>query len=131
MIYNHIKGFSFVSTLKVKLHDRFFSVSHARFLLRSVLQLQFNAVIIITVATITKKRTYIRMACCYKYNYFFLHSHFLWRRVPFPLRRVHGTATAGNYSRNFLTPKFLLSSRSQVSKVTHLQVIINVLLIYC
>ncbi|XP_012572506.1 uncharacterized protein [Cicer arietinum] len=56
------------------------------------------------------------MACCYKYNYFFLHSHFLWRRVPFPLRRVHGTATAGNYSRNFLTPKFLLSSRSQVSK---------------
>ncbi|CAK8577571.1 unnamed protein product [Lathyrus sativus] len=56
------------------------------------------------------------MACCCKYNYLFLHSHFLWRRVPFPRRRVTVTSTAGIYSRNFQSPKLLSSSRAPLSK---------------
>ncbi|PNY06184.1 5'-3' exonuclease family protein [Trifolium pratense] len=56
------------------------------------------------------------MACCYKFNYFFLHSHFLRRKIPFPLRRITVTATAGNSSCKFQSPKFLRSSRATISK---------------
>ncbi|XP_058750580.1 uncharacterized protein LOC131623596 isoform X1 [Vicia villosa] len=56
------------------------------------------------------------MAYCCIYNHLFLHSHFLWRRIPFPRRRVTGTATAGNYSLNFQSPKLLSSSRAPLSK---------------
>ncbi|WJX50422.1 hypothetical protein P8452_36725 [Trifolium repens] len=56
------------------------------------------------------------MACSYKFNYFFLHSHFLLRKIPFPLRRVTVTATAVNSSRKFQSPKFLRSSRATLSK---------------
>ncbi|RDX92041.1 DNA polymerase I, thermostable, partial [Mucuna pruriens] len=54
------------------------------------------------------------MACCYKYHYFFLHSHSLWRKLPFP-RHV----TSRSYSRNLQTSTLLHSSRALVSKVTH------------
>ncbi|WJX44321.1 hypothetical protein P8452_31309 [Trifolium repens] len=56
------------------------------------------------------------MACCYKFNYFFLHSHFLRRTIPFSPRRGTVTATAGNSSLKFQSPKFLRSSRTKLSK---------------
>ncbi|GAU46101.1 hypothetical protein TSUD_95720 [Trifolium subterraneum] len=56
------------------------------------------------------------MACCYKFNYFFLNSHLLRRTIPFPLRRVTVTATAGNSTRKFQSPKFLSSSRAILYK---------------
>ncbi|XP_024636671.1 DNA polymerase I, thermostable isoform X2 [Medicago truncatula] len=58
------------------------------------------------------------MACYYKHHSFFLHSHFLFRTIPFPLRRIHttATATAGSYSRSFQSPNLLRSSRAPLSK---------------
>lgn len=57
------------------------------------------------------------MACYCKHHSFFLHSHFLFRTIPFPLRRIHTTTTAaGNYSCSFQSPNLLRSSRAPLSK---------------
>lgn len=57
------------------------------------------------------------MACYCKHHSFFLHSHFLFRTIPFPLRRIHTTTTTvGNYSRSFQSPNLLRSSRAPLSK---------------
>ncbi|KAL5123616.1 DNA polymerase I, thermostable [Glycine soja] len=48
------------------------------------------------------------MACCYKYQFLFLHSHSFWRKLPFP-RHV----TASGFTCNLQTPSLLLSSRSR------------------
>ncbi|KAK7345972.1 hypothetical protein VNO80_20485 [Phaseolus coccineus] len=53
------------------------------------------------------------MACCYKYHYFFLHSHSFsfWRKLPFPNNR-----TTTTFSRNLPTPALFHSSAALLSK---------------
>lgn len=73
----------------------------------------------VTVTAIATNLT--QMACCYKYQFLFLHSHSFWRKLPFP-RHV----TASGFTCNLQTPSLLLSSRSRalLSKVTHSPIIV-------
>ncbi|XP_027345359.1 uncharacterized protein LOC113857548 isoform X5 [Abrus precatorius] len=56
------------------------------------------------------------MACCYKYQYLFLHSFSLWKKLPFQRQRGFRSVTTRSYTRTFQTPKLLHSSRTLVLK---------------